>query len=112
MKIFKNTGNGSGDCDIIEEINHLDTIGPNPLQFSLSVQSLRYYREETRTRTPEEALELAYASLSELLGGFSADTQLLSKEIKTTLTDSEVILICTVNCIEDIAFQSEFEVVD
>ncbi len=112
MKIFKNTGNDSGGCDIIEEENHLDMIGPNPLPFSLSVQSLHYYREEERVRTPEEALELAYAALADLLKGFSADTQLLSKEIKTTLTDSEVILVCTVNCIEDIALQSEFEVVD
>ncbi len=112
MKIFKNTGNDGGNCDIIEEVNHLDTVGPNPLPFSLTVQSLRYYQEMQRTRTPEEALELAYASLAALLGEFSSDTQLLSKEIKTTLTDGEVILLCTVTCIEDIAFQSEFEVVD
>ena len=112
IKIFKNTGNASGECDIIEEVNHLDTLGPNPLPISLAVQTLRYYRTETKTRTPEEALDLAYEELASLLAKFSSDTQLLSKQIKTTLTDGELILFCTVSCIEDIALQFEFEVVD
>ena len=112
MKIFKNSRNAGGECDIIEEVNHLETLGPNPLPISLAVQTLCYYRAETRTRSPEEALELAYAELSSLLAKFSSDTQLLSKQIKTTLTDGELILSCTVICIEDIALQYEFEVVD
>ena len=38
--------------------------------------------------------------------------QLLRKDISTTLTESALILDCTVLCIENIAVQSEFEIVE
>ena len=74
-------------------------------------QTLRYYEEVPARRTPEAALELAYEQLARELGGFSDDTQLLRKDIRTTLTDDALILDCTVLCIENIAVQSEFEIV-
>ena len=63
-------------------------------------------------RTPEQALELAYAQLARELGALSGGTQLLRKDISTTLTEGSLILDCTVLCIEDIAMQVEFEIVE
>lgn len=110
MKIFKNTGNGVGDCDIIETVRSFSGFGSYALPVSLTVAERRYYEEVAVTRTAEEALEAAYASLSRELGSLSEDTQLLRKDISTTLTDDALILECSVLCIENIAVQVEFEV--
>lgn len=111
LKIYKSTGNDRGPCDIIETVNSLAGFGLHNLPFSVTSQTLRYYEEVPARRTPEAALELAYEQLARELGGLSDDTQLLRKDIRTTLTDDALILDCTVLCIENIAVQSEFEIV-
>jgi len=65
---------------------------------------------ESVTRTRERALELGYAELERSLGSLSEEISLLSKSVKTTLTDSSLILECSVTCLENIAMQSEFEI--
>lgn len=112
LKIYKSTGNDRGPCDIIETVNSFTGFGLHNLPFSITSQTLRYYEEVPAQRTPEAALELAYEQLARELGALSADTQLLRKDISTTLTESALILDCTVLCIENIAVQSEFEIVE
>ena len=111
-KISENTGNGSADCDIIETVTHPDLWFLQNLPVSLRRETRRLWREETVTRTPEEATGLAYDRLEADLRRLSENAQLLSCKTELVLTDSGVLLECTVSCIEDIAEQVEFDVTD
>ena len=110
VNIFKNTGNEAGIYDIIREEKGLDIIGLGGVPIGLSVERGIPYALESVTRTPEQALELGYAELERSLGSLSEEISLLSKSVKTTLTDSSLILECSVTCLENIAMQSEFEI--
>ena len=112
LKIFKSTGNHMGSCDIIKMNKHFSGPGLENLPLSITVETCKCYEEVGVRRTPEEALELAYEALDGELGSLSKDTQLLRKEIKTTISEDLLILECVVCCIENIAVQSEFEVTD
>ena len=112
MKIYKSTGNHTGSCDIIKMEKHLSGWWLERLPVSFTVEICKCYEEIEVDRTPEEALALAYEALAGELGALSADTQLLRKDIKTTLTEDTLILECVVLCIENIAVQSEFEVTE
>ena len=110
VKIFKSTGNEVGTCDIIKREKRFAGLGLQNIPVWMTVETCRFYEEIPVRRTEEQALLLAYEALASELESLSADTQLLRKEITTTLTDNSVILQCTVLCIENIAVQSEFEV--
>ena len=110
LKIFKSTGNQGLICDIIKEEKGIDAFGLRALPFGLTVTSALPYTEHEASRTPEEALEMAYAELEHRLSALSDEVQLLRKDISTTLTETSLILSCTVSCIEDIAVQVEFEI--
>lgn len=112
IKIYKSTGNHTGSCDIIRMEKHFSEWGLSRLPISLTVETCKCYEETEVDLTVEEALALAYEELSRSIGTLSADTQLLRKDIKTTLTEDSLILECVVLCIENIAVQSEFEVTD
>ena len=60
----------------------------------------------------EAALALAYEQLAVKLSDLSDGVQILSKEITTTITDAALVLECKVECIENIARQVEFEIVE
>ena len=80
------------------------------LPVSVCRQVIRPYRTEPRQRTPEEALDFAYADLERELSGLSSDIRILRKDLSTTITDTALILTCHLYCLEDIALQTEFEV--
>lgn len=112
MKIFKNTGNDDIECDIIKKEKIWTLFDRYPLPVSLCVTEAAPYRTETRQRTQEEVLTLAYDALEERLSSFSEGTQLLRQEVVSEWTDTSLILHCTVYCIEDIAVQKEIEIID
>ncbi len=112
LKIFKNSGNLPPMCDIIEEEKRAWCPGEYALPLGLAVTTAIPYTTQPATRTPDEALQLAYAELDLLLGGLSDTSEFLRKDITTTLTDGSLILECTVSCIEDIAVQSEFDITE
>ena len=112
VKIFKSSGNLPMSCDIIEETRSYTPTGGYPLPCSLTVAWVYPYEERVTTRTPEAALTLAYEQLSHELASFADDAQILRKEITTTLTDTALVLECKVDCIENIAQQVEFEIVE
>lgn len=112
LKIYKSTGNEGGAYDIIKEEKEFDFLGLHDLPISFQIERARPYVYQSKTRSPQEALELAYAELDTRLSDFSEPSQLLKKEIQTTLTEDTLILDCTVYCIENIAVQSEFEIVE
>ncbi len=109
-EIFKNTGNQSSSCDIIKKDKVFSWFGTRPLPFFLTVTSAQTYAEREIRRTPEEALEAAYAALEEELEARSGELRLLEKRITTEMNDTALVLTCTVSCIENIAVPSEFEI--
>ena len=110
LNIFKNSGNRDTTCDIIREEKSLDVIGLYGIPVGITVLHDLPYDYCRVERTPEAMLECAYAELDRQLSALSQDAQLLSKAIKTTWTDSSLILECTVQCLANIAVQSEFEI--
>ena len=110
LKIFQNSRNQEGQCDIIEDKKDANLFGICELPWSLSVMREMPYHIEEMTRTEEEALTLAYEELERTLGAWSADAQLLRKSISTTVTDTSLVLDCTVTSVKNIAEQVEFEV--
>lgn len=112
LKIFKSTGNEGGKCDIIKEEKGLELFGVSSLPFGFDLTYSLPYTSQAATRTPEAALELAYAELERQMSVLSDGCELLRKDVSTTLTEDSLILTCTVLCIEDIAVQSEFEITE
>lgn len=112
VKISENAGNEDTNCDIIETVIHADRIGLPNLPLSWRREIRRYWREVERTHTQDEAVALAFEQMAEILRTLSDEAQLLSKRSTVSVTDSAVVLECTVTCIEDIAEQVEFEVID
>ncbi len=112
LKIFKNTGNSISSYDIIETDATPSLPLRHPLPVELTVSQILPYTVRTATRTPEEASALAYAELERSLAQLSDETQLLQKRITVTVTDTAVVLECTLECIEDIAVQHEFEIAE
>ena len=110
LKIFKNSRNEEGSCDIIKEDHNLSLPFVSDLPFSCEVVKRKAYTESDATRTADEALELAYEELARSLSAFSEEAQLIGKQIETEWQDGVLILRCTVTCIENIAVQSEFEI--
>lgn len=112
LKIFKRTGNEGQTCDIIERETGFDAMGGHALPIRLTQKKCLPYVLREQSRTAEEAGRLAYAELERELATFSENSQLLGKRIVMTMTDTHLILDCTVTCIEDIAVQAEFEVIE
>ena len=97
-------------CDIIDEDKVFCLPNGLRLPFSVKVEKRVPYTTVTATRTPDEALTLAYEELDLQLASLSDGAELRSKQIETTLTETSLILHCTVTCIEDIAVQQDFEI--
>ncbi len=110
LKIFENSGNEGGMCDIINKDREFSLPNGRRLPLSVKVEKRLPYTMVTATRTPEAALSLAYEELDRQMSSLSDNTELLTKRIETTLTETALILRCTVTCIEDIAVQQEFEI--
>jgi hypothetical protein len=112
VKIFKNSRNAGGECDIIRrEFGHA-SIGGRTLPIGISVTYRVEYVTETVAVPPEEAERQAYLSLETRLTSLSEDAELLQKEISVVVTESACILDCRLLCIEDIAVQTEFEILE
>ena len=98
--------------DIIKEEIDLDLLGRLTLPVGLVLEKAVPYTQESALRTYEEALELAYARLEQELAALSEEAELLSKSVSTSLTETSLVLECTVSCVQDIAVCSEFEVTE
>lgn len=110
LEIFKNTGNVRESCDIINKNIQWTVAGMRPLPVSLMQTLALSYTEVEKERLPDEALMLAYGQLDSELATLLEGAELLEKRITTELTDTAVVLHCTVRCIENIAAQVEFEI--
>ncbi len=111
FNFYKKGGNGDEMYDIIKEEINFSWFGPYALPFSLTAERAVFYEMQPYRRTAQEASDLAYAALEHALANLSDDAQLLRKSIVPTLTEDAFVLECTVVCIEDIAKQLDFEMI-
>ena len=110
IKFSKKTGNTEGFCDTIENERSwglVDGVG-----FPISVRTVWHlpYVVTAATRTPDEALELAYFELARRIAALPGGPELIGKTIQTDLRDGVLTLTCTLTCIEDIGTVRPFEV--
>lgn len=112
LKILKNSSKTAECCDIIEDEKGWCLPGGRVLPFGVTRERILPYTETVKTRTPKEALSMAYAELERRLSALSGESQLLEKRIKTEIGTDAVVLTCTVECVENIAIQTEFEIGD
>ena len=112
MKIFKKGGNEPQLYDIIKEDRAVVLFGRYRLPVGLDITHWRPYTLKTVRLSYDEALDEAYAMLECRFSALAADAQLLRKDLHCTVTDDALILTCTVECIENIAVQQEFEITD
>lgn len=112
LKVFKSVGNGTDTCDIIKEEINPSLLGAHTLPIGITVEKWVPYVEKVAIRTHEDALSLAYAELDRELAGLSEQVEVLGKTIRTELGEARLVLVCTLSCIEDIALQSEFEIIE
>ncbi len=112
MKIFKNCRNLPLTCDIIKNEIELPNSEQKRVPISLTQTVCQPYLLQTDHRSAEQALSLCYEGLEEELARLSDSAQLLRKSIATTIGEESVILTCTVECIENIAAQQEFEIIE
>ena len=111
-KIYENSGNFGALCDIIKYNTYLGRLGNNRLPVSVTRTEVRPYYTEWRERSTEEAVALCYRQLEQELSALSGEVQILQKDIVTEIGESSVVLTCTLTCIENIAVQQEFEIID
>lgn len=104
IKFSKSTRNEGADCDkIVEE---RDITLRQGVGSPVSIRTVWYLpptETVTLTRTPAEAQELAYLELSRRIAALPGGAELLSKTIRTMLTEDAFILDVTYSCVEDIA---------
>lgn len=112
IKIFKSSGKNFYECDIIRREVELIPLGRRSVPVSLDLSYRTEYTEETEERSCDMAERLAYEALERQMALLSEETQLLRKEVSSSLGDTSVTLQCRVACIENIAVQSEFEILE
>ncbi|MBQ3640167.1 MAG: sporulation protein YqfD [Clostridia bacterium] len=112
LNFSKNSRNEPPLCDIIEVTTGKDWLGMHDLPVSVLRRTYRPYILQSAERSPEEALEIAYEQLGNELSELSPDVQPIGKRVTTTITDTALILECHLTCVENIAVQNEFDVVE
>lgn len=101
IKFFKNTGNCPPCCDTIKWVSSARLPGGRILPWGIRNVLWVEYEEHDAVRTPDEAMELAYAELASRIGAL--DGELIRKNIVTEITDEAFILRAEVTVIENIA---------
>lgn len=103
IKLFQKTGIYGGSCDTIYSERILSFFGSVTVPVLFCTQTVMPYTYETAWRTPEQALVLAEVALRQQADALCADSELLSQTQTVTVTDTSVLMTCTVSCIENIA---------
>ena len=110
-KVFKNSGNYTEGCDIIQNIKWLTLPNGRELPVGLAVTAFRAYEEVAATRTATEALALAQGELESRIAEDSTGRRMLSRTVETLADGDGITLLCTLVCEEDIAVVREIEAI-
>lgn len=110
QKFFKNYGFSGSEYDKIYSDIYIYSSKGVTLPVGLSVVSAPIYTETAVTRTPSEAVDLAYFELNRMILAALPDAEILSKSFggEENGDGTAYRLVCRVSCIEDIAEEKEF----
>lgn len=111
IKVFENAGNMGASCDTIESVKNLRFFSGERLPVGVRTVKEVSYLTETARYTDEEAMNVAYYRLREMMESELSGAELLMKNIECEITDTTYILYCKVECIENIAEMQEFDYV-
>lgn len=110
INIYAGTGNLPSVYDTIYNQEQLYLFGNTRLPFGF-VQTFGVVREKTGISYGEDALvSLAMRRMEETLAAELGQAELLSRRFTGYFTDEAYVLICDVECIEDIAKTVEFDI--
>lgn len=110
INIYAGTGNLPSVYDTIYNQEQLYLFGNTRLPFGF-VQTFGVVREKTGVSYGEDALvSLAMRRMEETLAAELGQAELLSRRVTGYFTDEAYVLICDVECIEDIAKTVEFDI--
>ena len=110
INIYAGTGNLPSVYDTIYNQEQLYLFGNTRLPFGF-VQTFGVVREKTGVSYGEDALvSLAMRRMEETLAAELGQAELLSRRFTGYFTDEAYVLICDVECIEDIAKTVEFDI--
>lgn len=109
LKISKKVWNSEKFYDTINRVEEYDLFGAIHVPVYLQKTSYHEYKYVKKKRALSDAETLAYFELNRKISELG-DVELIGKSISTETTENELILICTLTCIEDIGKISEFDV--
>ena len=103
VKFFGNSRNLYTECDTIDTVEYIELPGGITLPFG--IRSVRYLEYETvgAVRSEESAVELALYTLRCEMESAVPEGMLMKKSLSAELTDTEYILRCRAEYIENIA---------
>lgn len=109
-KIFGNTKNFQGDCDIINTVEYFELPGNVRLPFGVRTVQYLPYEMQSERREAELAVALALRELREQVQRQVPDGQLIRKEMRSEWREDAYVLVCRANFIENIAVEKEIEI--
>ena len=96
--------------DTSKEITKLTLFETISFPVRVEIKHKTEYKPEIVTRSENDAKEIAMQKLEEKIEKELVDAKILSKNTDYTLEKNCVVLSCSVECIEDIAKELEFEI--
>ena len=96
-------------CCTNGRLENLRFFNGDRLPVGIRVVKAVFYEIETARYTVDEAMDIAYHRLREIMESELSESELIRKTVEYEITDSAYILYCRVECIEDIAVMQEFE---
>lgn len=108
QKLFKNYGNDGGICDTIKSVRYVYSSDKHTVPVGLTFETLIETVKTEKTRTEDEARDLAKLELSRLVAAETAGMTVLSKTLKETVDENGITLTCEIDCNENIAVAVPF----
>ncbi len=112
IKFYGNSGNSYDSCDTIDTVEYLNVMSMGDLPIGIRTVKHMEYTYESAERSEEEARELANYKLRCQLLPIASEAELLTKNTEINSTDEKLILICEIECIENIAKIKKIDIAD
>lgn len=108
INLYKNNNKKYELYDIIEKSEYVYIFDKIKLPIQKTIKKYYPYEYENSIYSKNEALEVAMNKLNYEIENISKNAEIVSKNIKTSFENNEIIVKCNCYCIEDIAQCVEF----
>ncbi len=110
INLFKNNNKNDELYDIIEKTEFIYLFGKIKLPIQRVIKQYYSYEFADVQYTRDYATSLAVKELNEKIDIISANSQIISKDVKTTYENNQISIKCNLYCLEDITKSIEFYV--